>query len=416
MIIKTITRQLKSTLLITISSLTILILNSSSLQSQNVRLGIDILMSDEIEVVLNKRLALFTNQSGINVKGVPTAEILSKDNRVDLRKIFVPEHGYYTTIPAGEPVANDSIFGTPIVSLYGSLKIPNKKVLTDIDAVVVDIQDIGVRSYTYISSLLYLIQGCAENNVEVIVLDRPNPLGGLVVDGNLPESKFKSFVSLVPTTYIHGCTIGELAMMINGELWTENKKQCNLTVVTMEGWERWMAWDDTGLMWIPTSPHVPTANSVRGIATLGTIGELGVISIGIGTTSPFGYIGSPFLNLNNMRVDYEGIYLQHTYYRPFYGMYSGKDVEGYYLKFNLSNHLKPYTSGLLILRELVKNNPTLLSDSNLKSQSKEMFQKVTGTDKILNAIRSNLPEEMIVTLASEGMMEFLKTRQKYLLY
>ena len=92
---------------------------------------------------------------------------------------------------------------------------------------------------------------------------------------------------MVPTTYIHGCTIGELAMMINGELWTENKKQCNLTVVTMEGWERWMAWDDTGLMWIPTSPHVPTANSVRGIATLGTIGELGIISIGIGTTSPF---------------------------------------------------------------------------------------------------------------------------------
>jgi uncharacterized protein YbbC (DUF1343 family) len=416
MIIKIITKRLKNILLITISSIIAFSYSNSPLLSQNVRLGIDVLMSDEIGVVQNKRIALFTNQSGINIKGIPTAEILSQDIRVDLRKIFVPEHGYYTTIPAGEPVSNDSIFGTPIVSLYGSLKIPNKKILSNIDAVVVDIQDIGVRSYTYISSLLYLIQGCAENNVEVIILDRPNPLGGLVVDGNLPENKFKSFVSLVPTTYIHGCTIGELAMMINGELWTENKKQCNLTVVTMEGWERWMAWDDTGLMWIPTSPHVPTANSVRGIATLGTIGELGIISIGIGTTSPFGYIGSPYLNLKNIRVEYEGIYLQHTYYRPFYGMFSGKDVEGYYLKFNLSNHLKPYTTGLLILRELVNNNPTLLSESNLKTQSKDMFQKVTGTDKILNALKSNLPEEMIISLTSEGVLEFLKIRQKYLLY
>jgi len=416
MIITITTKQLKSILLITICSVTFLFSNYNSLHSQNVRLGIDILLSEEISVVQNKRIALFTNQSGINVKGVPTAELMSKDIRIDLRKIFVPEHGYFTTIPAGEPVSNDSIFGTPIVSLYGPLKIPNKKILTGIDAVVVDIQDIGVRSYTYISSLLYLIQGCAENNVEVIVLDRPNPLGGLVVDGNLPEKKFKSFVSLVPTTYIHGCTIGELAMMINGELWTETKKQCNLTVVTMEGWERWMAWDDTGLMWIPTSPHVPTANSVRGIATLGTIGELGIISIGIGTTSPFGYIGSPYLNLDSLKVDYEGIYLQHTYYRPFYGMFSGKDVNGFYLKFNLSNHLKPYTTGLLILRELVKNNPTLLSTENLKSNSKEMFQKVTGTDKILNAIKSTLPEEMIVTLANEGMIEFLNIRQKYLLY
>lgn len=416
MILKTTTRLPKSTLLIIISSLAFLFISISPLHSQNIKLGIDVLMGDEIGVVLNKRLALFTNQSGINAKGVPTAELLSKDHRVDLRKIFVPEHGYYTTIPAGEPVANDSIFGTPIVSLYGSLKIPNKKILQDIDAVVVDIQDIGVRSYTYISSLLYLIQGCAENNVEVIILDRPNPLGGLVVDGNLPEKKFKSFVSLVPTTYIHGCTIGEIAMMINGELWTESKKQCNLTVVTMEGWERWMAWEDTGLMWIPTSPHIPTANSVRGIATLGTIGELGVVSIGIGTTSPFGYIGSPFLKLENMRVDYEGIYLQHTYYRPFYGMYSGKDVEGYYLKFNLSNHLKPYTTGLLILRELVKNNPTMLAENNLKTESKDMFNKVTGTDKILNVIQSNLPEEMIVTLANEGLIEFLNIRKKYLLY
>lgn len=412
---KIITKQqnLKSKILI---SSILFILFSLTAYSQNVRLGIDVLLDSEINIVAGKRIALFTNQSGVNVKGVPTAELLAKDNRVNLVKLFVPEHGYYTTIPAGEPIKNDTIFGTPVVSLYGALKIPNKQVLEGIDAVVVDIQDIGVRSYTYISSLLYLMQGCADNNVEVIILDRPNPLGGLVVDGNLPESKFKSFVSLVPTAYIHGCTIGEIALMINGEKWTESKKQCNLTVVKMEGWERWMAWEDTGLMWIPTSPHVPTSGSVRGIATLGTIGELGLISIGIGTTSPFGYIGSPYLNFDSVKVDYEGLYLQKTFYRPFYGMFVGKDVQGFYLKFNLSNLFKPYTTGLLILSDIVKHNPSLLSDKNLKSNSKEMFQKVTGTDKILNAIQSNLPEEMIVSLCNEGLIDFLNIRKKYLQY
>lgn len=412
---KIITKQPNLKLKILINSI-LFILFSITAYSQNVRLGIDVLLDSEINIVAGKRIALFTNQSGINVKGVPTAELLANDPRVKLVKLFVPEHGYYTSIPAGEPIKNDTIFGTPVVSLYGSLKIPNKQVLEGIDAVVVDIQDIGVRSYTYISSLLYLIQGCADNNVEVIILDRPNPLGGLVVDGNLPESKFKSFVSLVPTSYIHGCTIGEIAMMINGEKWTDDKKQCNLTVVKMEGWERWMAWEDTGLMWIPTSPHVPTSGSVRGIATLGTIGELGLISIGIGTTSPFGYIGSPYLDLDSIKLDYEGLYLQKTYYRPFYGMFAGKDVKGFYLKFNLSNLIKPYTTGLLILSDIAKHNPTLLSDKNLKSNSIDMFQKVTGTDKILNAIKSNLPDEMIVSLANEGLIDFLNIRKKYLQY
>lgn len=408
-------KQLNLKLKIYISSILFVLLSLPSF-SQNVRLGIDVLLDSNINLIAGKNIALFTNQSGVNMYGVPTAELLSKEQSTNLVKIFVPEHGYYTTIPAGETIKNDTIFGTPVVSLYGLLKIPNKEALEGVDAVVVDIQDIGVRSYTYLSSLLYLMQGCANNNVEVIVLDRPNPLGGLIVDGNLPEKEFKSFVSLVPTTYIHGCTIGEIALMINGEKWTENSKQCNLKVVRMEGWERWMAWEDTGLNWIPTSPHVPSSNSVRGIATLGTIGELGVISIGIGTTSPFAYIGSPYLNLDSLRVSYEGLYLQKTYFRPFYGMFTGKDVKGFYLKFNLSNLFKPYTTGLLILNDIAKYNPDILKDENLKSNSIDMFQKVTGTDKILKALKSNLPDEMLISLANSGLIDFLHIRSKYLLY
>ncbi len=392
--------------------------NSIAQNTQNIelKLGIDILLDEEIELIKNKNIALFTNQSGVNAVGVPTAELLSKHPDINLKKILVPEHGYYTTIPAGEPVENDSIFDIPLTSLYGPLKIPNRKILDGIDAVVVDIQDIGVRSYTYISSLLYLMQGCANNNVEVIVLDRPNPLGGLVVDGNLPENKFKSFVSLVPVSYIHGCTIGELALMINSEKWTENKKQCNLSVIKMQGWERWMSWEDTNLMWIPTSPHVPSSNSVRGIATIGTLGELGIVSVGVGTTSPFGYLGSPYLKLDNIKIDYEGLKLQQTLYRPFYGMFKGKDVGGFYLKFDLSNELKPYTTGLVMLNELMKYNKEYFVTNPLKEQSVSMFHKVTGTDKILKAIQDNLPNEMITSLANEGLIEFLKLRQKYLIY
>jgi uncharacterized protein YbbC (DUF1343 family) len=406
---------------LTLSIILLSSINASFSQNQqnadiSVKLGIDILVEQELGLIENKNIALFTNQSGVNFQGIPTAEILSNEPNVNLIKILVPEHGYYTTIPAGEPVENDSIFNVPITSLYGPLKIPNRRILEGIDAVVVDIQDIGVRSYTYISSLLYLMQGCANNNVEVIVLDRPNPLGGLVVDGNTPEKEFRSFVSLVPVSYIHGCTIGELALMINSEKWTENKNQCNLSVIKMQGWERWMSWEDTKLMWIPTSPHVPTSNSVRGIATVGTLGELGLLSVGIGTTSPFGYLGSPYINLDSITTEYEGLRLQSTLYRPFYGMYNGKDVNGFFLKFNLSNELKPYSTGLVLLNEIVKKNPELLDTNSLKSNSRSMFYKVTGTDKILKAIESKLPNELILSLANDGLIEFLKLRDKYLIY
>lgn len=414
------TKQKIIYLSLTLSLVFILNINNSYSNSKDleydIKLGIDILIEEEIELIKGKNIALFTNQSGVNSKGVPTAEILANESDVNLVKILVPEHGYYTTIPAGQPVENDSIFNIPVTSLYGPLKIPNRRVLKDIDIVVVDIQDIGVRSYTYISSLLYLMQGCANNNVEVIVLDRPNPLGGLVVDGNTPEKEFKSFVSLVPVAYIHGCTIGELALMINSEKWTENRNQCNLSVIRMQGWERWMSWEDTRLMWIPTSPHVPTSNSVRGIATIGTLGELGIVSVGIGTTSPFGYLGSPFLKFDNLTTDFDGLKLQSTLYRPFYGMYKGKDVNGFYLKFNLSNDFKPYTSGLVLLNEIVKNNPELLDSNSLKANSKSMFNKVTGTDKIFKAIQNHLPNEMIQSLANDGLIEFLKLRDKYLIY
>src|SRR6056300_365511 len=161
---------------LTLSIILLSSINASFSQNQqnadiSVKLGIDILVEQELGLIENKNIALFTNQSGVNFQGIPTAEILSNEPNVNLIKILVPEHGYYTTIPAGEPVENDSIFNVPITSLYGPLKIPNRRILEGIDAVVVDIQDIGVRSYTYISSLLYLMQGCANTNVEVIVLD-----------------------------------------------------------------------------------------------------------------------------------------------------------------------------------------------------------------------------------------------------
>ena len=212
--------------------------------------------------------------------------------------ILVPEHGFYISVPAGSKVSDDSLFGVPVFSLYGIERSPGRKILSNCDVILIDVQDIGVRSYTYISTVYKVMEAAAKFSIPVIILDRPNPLGGMIVDGNTIDKGRESFVGIVPISYIHGMTIGELAMMINQEGWLPIGKskmplKCDLSIIEMKGWSRWMAWEDCGMLWFPTSPHVPTVNAIRGLAVLGIFGELGIINIGIGTTLPFQYIGMP---------------------------------------------------------------------------------------------------------------------------
>ena len=388
--------------------------------------GIDVLIKSDFEVLKGKKVGLLTNNAGRTKNNELTAKILNEQNSFELKALFVPEHGFYTTIPAGKNVQDGNLFGIPVHSLYNTYKSPKSTLLDSLDILVIDLQDIGVRSYTYISTMFNTMEICAETDLPVLVLDRANPLGGLTVDGNVLEMKWQSFVGKIPVSYIHGCTIGELAVMINEEGWLDNNnkgttKKCDLEVIEMKNWERWMQWEDTGYNWYPTSPHIPTVDAVRGIATLGVFGELGIFSIGIGTTLPFQYLGAPGLDIEQIETELnelkkDGLIISPIKYQPIYGLYSGKKVNGFLLKFEKYNNYLPYSSGFEIFLKLRKHKPALFDLNKLKSKNINMFKKVTGTDKLINAMKNNSSEKKIRKLANQGLTNFILMRNKYLLY
>ena len=380
----------------------------------SVSLGIDVLQSNNFKELEGKRVGLLTNHSGRNKYGKLTAKIFIDNDKVNLVSIFVPEHGFYTTIPAGEKVDDDMFEGTKVLSLYGKNRRPTQIYLQDCDVIVIDIQDIGLRSYTFLSTVFYMLDACSEFGKEVIVLDRPNPLGGINVDGNIVKKGHENFISLLPIPYVHGLTFGELCNMMNNENWLKNK--CDLTIIKMENWKREMQWEHTKLNWFPTSPHIPTVNAIRGAAVLGIWGELGFISIGIGTTSPFQYLGHTSLKTNFENIDYSGFYLEKAYYRPFYGLFKGKNVPGYLLRFKNNNKFNPYTNSIKLMFKLKKLNPEIFNQNKLKKRSKKMFKMATGTDEVFNAFFTSNNLDIILAETQKGVQEFKESRKNYFLY
>ncbi len=389
-------------------------------------LGVDVLIQKQYTDIAGKKVALLTNHSGRTNTSDLTAELFARSDKFQLVSIFTPEHGFFTTTPAGEAVGNISLFGKPVYSLYGSNRRPLKWQLNSCEVVVVDIQDIGVRSYTYISTVYNMMDACAEYDIPVIILDRPNPIGGLIVDGGTVEKGIESFIGIIPVSYVHGCTIGELSMMINGEGWLPsgkdgNPRKCELRVVKMIDWQRWMTWSDTGLMWFPTSPHIPTVDALRGAAMLGVFGELGTVSIGIGTTLPFQYVGNQNFDVeaiskNIPDLKFAGVHLYSIEYKPFYGKGSGSNLSGFLLKFPLDNSFRPYTSGFKIMLAIKKTNPEIFSRKWISDKAEAMFTKASGKAKLLDALITGKSDFYVLSLANDGLEEFLNIRAKYLLY
>ena len=396
-----------------------------------VKLGIDKISETNFPQLKGKNIAILTNFSGRDSEGKSSISHFVNNPNFKLKKIFVPEHGYYSAVPAGEHIENDKQFGIDIVSLYGKYRRPTKEMLSDVDIVLIDIQDIGVRSYTYISSIYNVLDACAEYNKNIIILDRPNPLGGQIVDGNKVDKGRESFVSMFPISYIHSLTIGEIALLISGEGLLKEGRKPKIEIVKMEGWERWMRWSDTGLMWFPTSPHIPSVESIQGNTITGVIGELGFISIGIGTTLPFQYIGAPNFDFKSFEeklvklfpncevtesfIDIDGVELIKTKYYPFYGMNSNKYCDGYIIKYSHNNDIKPFSAGMKILCTLRELYPQKFNNFDSNSKSVEMFKKVTGTELIWNFLISKEYSKIFSKIDKERN-EFLLVRNKYLIY
>lgn len=251
--------------------------------------GIDVLASHGFDALRGKRVGLITNQTGVNAAGTKTRLVLKKAPGVQLVALFAPEHGLEGTVEAAKYIPNrkDSATGLTVYSLYGPTRKPTAEMLRGLDALVFDMQDIGVRSYTYISTMAKAMEAAGEAGIEFIVLDRPNPLGGERVEGPGVEDQWRSFIGQLPTPYIHGMTAGELARMSNAKGWMS--KRCKLTVIPMSGWTRDMTWTETGLHWVQTSPNIPRISSVAYYAATSIYGSLegAGFDVGIGSGDPF---------------------------------------------------------------------------------------------------------------------------------
>jgi len=385
--------------------------------TDGVKPGIDNVIDTDFHLLRNKRITLVSHAAARTRGGRTTADVLSSRSDLHLQRILAPEHGFYGVVPAGESVSTDSVHGLPVFSLYGTSRRPDRSMLDSTDVVVIDMQDIGVRSYTYISTMTEVMDACGEYGVPVIVLDRPNPLGGMIVDGMIPDDSVRNFICRLPIPYVHGCTMGELATMLNGERWINHP--CSLTVVKCKRWRRSVTWEELDLPWYPTSPNIPSVAAIRGYATLGLLGELGMCSIGIGTASPFTVLGAPDMPNDSIlprRLAHYGITLMNARFMPATGKYAKVVCTGWYYAVTQPERWRPFLAALTIIERLQVLQPQYIADSIATTKNGRMFVKATGGPSILTAIIDHAPWEQQEGLAVRGVAAFVRMREKYLLY
>ena len=388
-----------------------------------VKLGIDVLRSRDFDILQGKGVGLITNPTGLSSDLEPTVDILHQAEGVKLVALFAPEHGIRGDVEAGNSVDSyrDSRTGLPVYSLYGKTRKPTKDMLRGIDVLVYDIQDIGVRSYTYISTMGLAMEAAAENDVTFVVLDRPDPLTGERVEGSMLDTKYKSFVGMYPIPYVYGMTAGELAEMINMEGWLADGVRCKLIVVPMEGWKRSMWWDETGLVWVPTSPHIPHASTAMFYVMTGLLGELGTANQGVGYTLPFELVGAPWIDgekladyLNSRKLN--GVEFRPLWYRPFYFDTASSRFQGVQIHIRDRRRLDMTAVQLTILDALERLFPENDIYRRAKPERLEGFDKVNGSSDIRIALQHHTSVEELLRSLDQKRAQFMIKREKYLLY
>ena len=406
-------------------SLSLIFLTSVAIFAQ-VKPGIEVLRDNAFDVLQGKRIGLITNPTGVDSKLNATPDILAAANGVQLVAMFAPEHGIRGDVAAGARVATttDAATGVKVYSIYGKTKKPTQQMLAGIDALVYDIQDNGCRSYTFISTMGKAMEAAAQSNIEFIVLDRPNPLGGLRVEGPITDADCISFVSQYPIPYLYGLTPGELAQYLKGEGLIAGAENLKLTVVPMEGWTRNMIFNETGLPWILPSPHIPSDDSCLYYPATGIIGELAWISIGVGYTMPFKTFAAPWIDagklsqrLNNLNLP--GISFRPIHYTPYYGIFKGTPVKGVEVFVNEPDAAQLTLVQFYVMQELHDMyasqsplTPTTANKNNLK-----MFDNVVGTKQIRQIlINNNYKVSPILSIWNKDSQQFSEKKQHYHLY
>jgi uncharacterized protein YbbC (DUF1343 family) len=385
--------------------------------------GVDVLRTQGFEVLKGKRVGLITNPTGLASDFQSTVDILAHAPGVKLVALFGPEHGVRGDMEGGAYVDNyiDQQTGLPVYSLYGRTRKPTPDMLKDLDVLVYDIQDIGVRSYTYISTMGRAMEAAAEQGIEFVVLDRPDPLSGVRVEGAMLDTAYSSFVGMYPVPYVYGMTAGELAQMINGEGWLAGGEQCKLTVVPMEGWRRTMWWDDTGLPWVLTSPHIPHPMTAAFYVMTGLLGELGTANQGVGYTLPFELVGAPWVDgyhladyLNGLGL--EGVVFRPLSYKPFYFDTSAGLFHGVQIHVVDREQLNMTEVQLSVLEALIRLFPDWNILDRARPERIRSFDRVNGSPDIRTWLQDGIPVKEMLEKIDAQRAQFMIKREKYLLY
>lgn len=387
-----------------------------------VKTGIEVLVEENFASLAGKRVGLITNPTGVDSNLRPTIDILHEAENVNLVALYAPEHGVRGNVYAGDKVnsTTDSKTGLPVHSLYGKTRKPTTTMLKGIDILVYDIQDIGCRSFTFISTMGLAMQAAAEAGIEMMILDRPNPLGGYRVEGCPVEEGFTSFVSQYAIPYIYGLTCGELAMLLNDEGMIGSKK-CKLSVIKMKGWTRDMDYEETGLPWVLPSPHIPHPISAYYYPMSGIIGELGTISIGVGYTKPFQLFAAPYIDAEKLssrlnELNLPGILFRPIHYTPFYSTHKGERVQGVEVHITDRDRASLTEVQFYVLQEMAALYPHNKAFATATQQRLNMIDKVCGTSQIRRLFTQQYRWEDARDYWNKGVGAFKQKSRQYYLY
>ncbi|MCC8094977.1 MAG: DUF1343 domain-containing protein [Tannerellaceae bacterium] len=390
-------------------------------QKIGIKTGLEVLKEQNFKILEGKRVGLLTNPTGVDNQMKSVIDILHEAPNVNLVTLFAPEHGVRGDGHAGDQIEDiiDPQTGLPVYSLHGKTRRPTPEMMQEIDVLVYDIQDIGCRSFTYISTMGLVMEAAAENNVEVVILDRPNPLGGLKIEGGLVEDEYISFVSQFKIPYVYGMTCGELALFLNNE--DMLSQSCKLHVVKMKGWKRKMRYEETGLQWIPSSPHIPQPVSAVFYPATGILGELGYVSIGVGYTIPFQLIASDWIkaeelagNLN--RLNLPGIHFRPIHLKPFYSVGQGQSYQG--VQIHIMDYEKARLSEIqfYVMQEIAVLYPERAVFDHANKDRFRMFDQVSGSNYVRETFAKNNRFADIKDFWYKETEPFRQRSKKYYLY
>ncbi len=388
---------------------------TQSFSLQSVELGADVLVKERLDILRDKRVGLITNQTGRLSNGTYLVDTLLSLG-INVVALFGPEHGIRGEADAGERISNgrDPKTGVIVYSLYGETKKPTPQMLAEVDVLVYDIQDVGARFYTYISTMGLAMEAAAERGIPFVVLDRPNPLGGEKLDGPLMSDSLRSFVGMYPIPLVYGLTCGELARMINGELWLKGRVSALLIVVPMRDWMRRMLWKDTGLRWIPPSPNIPFPETAL-VYPATCFLEATNVSEGRGTSHPFQTLGAPFVEgqrlswllATNLNPTLNIVPIDFT---PSSSKYRRIQCQGVFIDVSDFSAFRPVEAGILIMQTIRS-----LSSADFKIRRKGL-ERLIGSSMVAQLILENKEPSLIASTWSSQLQEYRLLSSRYHLY